>query len=104
MNRHMQKRMECMRIQKIQERKKEHNTFHNLETMVKRHCLNIECKHSYLSASHGTVYFTPEYMKHMKESYNERSYLGIPEHRCKYCNAMFWFEERNEDKNKHNSH
>ena len=31
----------------------------------------------------------------MKESYSERSYLGIPEHRC-------WFEERNKDKNKHN--
>ena len=44
----------------------------------------------------------PEYIKHMKESYSQRSYLGIREHRCKYCNAIFWFEERNKDKNKHN--
>ena len=60
------KRMKSMRIQKIQEKKRkreEHNTFRDLETAVKRHCLNIERKHSYLSASHGMVYFTPRIYK-----------------------------------------
>jgi len=65
------KRMKYMRVQKIQEKKRkreEQDSFHMRETALKRHCLNTERKHSYLSSSSGMVYFTPEYIKHIKES------------------------------------
>lgn len=78
--------------EKIQQKKKEREEQNNLDDMQrapKRPCLNIEHRHSYLSSSHGMVSFTPGYIQHLKETYNERSYLGLLEYNCKYYNAMF---------------
>jgi hypothetical protein len=36
------------------------------------------------------VSFTPDYIQHLKQSY-----LGAPNYTCKYCDAMFWYDERN---------
>jgi len=41
------------------------------------------------------VNFSAEYIQYLKETYEERSYLGKPEYKCKYCDAIFWFDERN---------
>jgi len=73
------------------------NTKNNSDDMqipLKQRCLDIDHRHLYLSSSHGMVSFTPEYIQHLKETYNERSYLGLPEYNCKYCNAMFWYHEQ----------
>lgn len=43
-----------------------------------------------------------EYIEHLKESYPERSYLGKPEYQCKYCDAIFWYNERNKKATSHN--
>jgi hypothetical protein len=42
------------------------------------------------------VSYTPEYIQHLKESYDKRSYLGKPNYRCRYCGAIFWFNEHNQ--------
>ena len=41
------------------------------------------------------ICFSPEQIQYLKETYGQRSYLGIPKYSCKYCNAIFWYEERN---------
>ena len=64
---------------------------------------NIHDKHNYLSTSCGMVNFSPEYIQHLKESYPEKSYLGKPDYRCKYCDAIFWINERNENATKRNN-
>lgn len=46
------------------------------------------------------VIFTPEYIQHLKESYIDRSYLGLPTYSCKYCNAVFWLSEKNKTESK----
>ena len=46
------------------------------------------------------VSFTPEYIQHLKQSYIERSYHGAPNYTCKYCDAMFWYDERNKTDSK----
>ena len=67
----------------------------NQENLIKKQCLYIEVAHPYLYSSHGMVSFTPEYIQHLKQSYIERSYHGAPNYTCKYCDAMFWYDERN---------
>ncbi|WVZ98426.1 hypothetical protein U9M48_043872, partial [Paspalum notatum var. saurae] len=66
----------------------------------KRRCLNIDITHQYLYSSQGMVTFTTEHIQYLKETYNERSYLGLPIYNCKYCNAVFWFAERNKTESK----
>jgi hypothetical protein len=84
-------------VQKILEtknkRKRNSNDSEKYET--KRPHLNIDIGHAYLSSNEGMVSFPTDYIQHLKESYQERSYLGILEYSCKYCNASFWFFERN---------
>jgi hypothetical protein len=50
----------------------------------------------------GMVDFPSHYIQYLKESYPERSYLGKPEYKCKRCDAIFWFNERNKSMTKHN--
>jgi hypothetical protein len=42
------------------------------------------------------VSYTPEYIQHLKESYDKQSYLGEPNYQCKHCGAIFWYNERNQ--------
>jgi len=49
------------------------------------------------------VNFSPEYIQDLKESYPEKSYLGKPDYKCKYCDAIFWINERNQDATKCNN-
>ena len=55
----------------------------------------MDGKHSYETSCCGMVDFPTEYIQQIKDTYPERSYLGKPEYRCKHCNAIFWFNERN---------
>src|SRR6266540_439760 len=64
---------------------------------------NIHDKHNYLSTCCGMVNFSPEYIQYLKESYPEKSYLGKPDYKCKYCDAIFWINERNENATKRNN-
>jgi hypothetical protein len=41
------------------------------------------------------VSYSPKYIEYLKETYEQRSYIRKPEFICKYCNAMFWYSERN---------
>ena len=41
----------------------------------------------------GIVSFSPEYIQHLKESYDDRSYLGEPTYQCKHCSAIFWYNK-----------
>jgi len=50
----------------------------------------------------GMVSFSPEYIQHLKESYDDRSYLGEPTYQCKHCNAIFWYNERTQRESKRN--
>src|SRR6266540_1052163 len=52
-------------------------------------------KNSYETSCFGMVDFPTEYIQHIKNTYTGRSYLGKPEYKCKYCDAIFWFNERN---------
>jgi len=79
------------RKRKIEERKQNQI----IQEVTKRRCLQHDRKHAYLSSPHGMVYFSSEQIQYLKETYEQRSYLGIPKYTCKYCNAIFWFEERN---------
>jgi len=78
------------------------NNSDDMQIPLKQRCLHIDHRHLYLSSSHGMVSFTPEYIQHLKETYNERSYLGLPEYNCKYCNAMFWYHEQNKEDTRKN--
>ena len=48
------------------------------------------------------VNFPAEYIQYPKEAYMERSHLGKPEYKCKYCDAIFWLDERNKKDTEHN--
>lgn len=67
----------------------------------KRRSLNIQKKTSYLSIPNIDIYFSPEHMQYLKESYPERSYYGKTNHECQYCGAVLWYQER--IKSKHGS-
>lgn len=99
------KKMRQLRMQKIKQKKRKIEKQNNLEKeqiAIKQRCLNISHRHSYLTLPHGMVLFPSEYIQHLKETYNGRSYLGIPKYNCKYCNAIFWFHEQNKYDTKHN--
>jgi hypothetical protein len=48
-----------------------------------------------INSDYGMVSFSSQYIQQLKESYNERSYLGLPIYQCKYRGAMFWYNECN---------
>jgi hypothetical protein len=48
-----------------------------------------------INSDYGMVSFSSQYIQQLKESYNERSYLGLPIYQCKHCGAMFWYNECN---------
>ena len=50
------------------------------------------------------VSFTPQYIQQLKESYSERSYLGLPAYQCKHCEAVFWYNECNKKETYRNKH
>ena len=56
---------------------------------------NAHDNNKYLNTPYGMVNFSVDYIQHLKESYAEKSYLGKPDYKCKYCDAIFWFNERN---------
>src|SRR6266540_7327880 len=64
---------------------------------------NIHDKYKYLSTSCGMVNFSIEYIQYLKEAYAEKSYLGKPDYKCKYCDAIFWINERSEKATQHNN-
>src|SRR6266498_5206036 len=72
------------REQRIQRNKRKRDQF-----------LDEKDKHSYETLSHGMVDFPSEYIQHIKNTYPKRSYLQKPEYKCKYCDAIFWFNEKN---------
>jgi len=81
---------------KIEERKQKiYEKNQVLQEAIKRRCLQEDKKHAYLPLPHGMIYFSAEQIQYLKETYGQRSYLGIPKYSCKYCNAIFWYEERN---------
>lgn len=96
------KRMRKIRMEKIEQKERKRRIDCNEDKVEasKRGCLSIELTHSYLYSSQGMVSFTPEYIQHLKESYINRSYLGLPTYSCKYCNAVFWFSEKNKIESK----
>lgn len=61
---------------------------------MKRRSLNIQKKTAYLSIPTDNIYFSPEHIQYLKESYHERSYHGAANHECQYCGAIFWHNER----------
>ena len=94
----MIKKKQDVKDERIKERKRkaeENKNEHILQQATKRSCSYIDQKHAYLSLPYGMVYFSPEYIQHLKETYKQRSYLGKPDYKCKYCNAIFWYDERN---------
>ena len=76
-------------------RKKRLNDGSCSENKRKRQHINIDVTHAYLSLNHGMVSYPTDYIQHLKETYEQRSYIGTPKHICKHCNACFWFDERN---------
>ena len=63
---------------------------------------NIHHNSEYLINSSGMVNFSADYIKYLKESYAQKSYLGQPDYKCKYCDAIFWFNERNKHETERN--
>ena len=76
-------------------RKKRLNDGSSSENKRKWQRINIDVTHAYLSLNHGMVSYPTDYIQHLKETYEQRSYIGTPKHICKHCNACFWFHERN---------
>jgi hypothetical protein len=66
-----------------------------LENERKKQCMHIDVTHAYLSLNHGMVSYTTDHIQYLKETYEQRSYIGKPEYICTYCSAFFWFDERN---------
>ena len=82
------------RQERIEKRKRKMGTVY--EHSHKKICLLDSSNNTdYLNSECGMVNFSPEYIQYLKESYPERSYVGKPEYRCKHCDAIFWFNERN---------
>ena len=74
------------------------------ENRLRRRNINLQKKLAYLSIPYSMVHFSPDYIQYLKNSYPQRSYYGVASNQCKYCGAIFWFEERirhqrNRDKN-----
>jgi hypothetical protein len=80
-----------------QKRKNQHNNDKNTKRIKQDdvYGISFDISHSYLYNKQGMVSYSPKYIEYLKESYEERSYIGKPEFICKYCNAMFWYNERN---------
>ena len=78
-------------------RKRQHNEDDNAKRIKQNNIYTIfpNISHSYLYNKQGMVSFSPTYIEYLKESYEERSYIGKPEYICKHCNVMFWYSERN---------
>lgn len=83
-----QKRQDARKRKRVHDNK-------TLQSKIRRYCTDLDISHTYLTSSQGMVSFTPEYIQHMKETYNNRSYLGLLEYQCKYCNAVYWLREQN---------
>jgi len=64
--------------------------------------MTLDITHAYLNNNQGMVLFSPEYIQQLKESYSARSYLGEPNFKCKHCNAIFWYNERNQRQSQRN--
>ena len=64
--------------------------------------MTLDITHAYLNNNQGMVSFSPEYIQQLKESYNGQSYLGEPKYKCKHCNAIFWYNERNQRQSQRN--
>lgn len=64
------------------------------ENRLKRKNINIQKRLVHLSIPRGMIHLSPEHIKYLKESYPKRSYYGAASNICKYCGAIFWFEER----------
>jgi hypothetical protein len=61
------------------------------------------CIQRFLNSHNGMVDFPSEYIQQLKESYTDRSYLGKLEYKCRHCDAIFWFNERNKSMTRHNN-
>ena len=68
----------------------------------RRYIMTLDITHAYLNNNQGMVSFSPEYIQQLKESYSARSYLGEPNFKCKHCNAIFWYNERNQRQSQRN--
>ncbi|AQK98940.1 hypothetical protein ZEAMMB73_Zm00001d012148 [Zea mays] len=44
--------------------------------------------------THITIPLEKTYIDALRDAYPNRSYYGGPEHTCRYCGAVFWFQER----------
>ena len=89
------KRMKCETTSSIESQQNINILINNTkENRIRRRNLNMQKKLAYLSIPHGMIHFSVEYIQHLKESYPRRSYYGIATNVCKYCGAIFWFEER----------
>ena len=58
---------------KIEERKQKiYEKNQVLQEAIKRRCLQEDKKHAYLSLPHGMIYFSPEQIQYLKETYGQR--------------------------------
>ena len=81
---------------------KEHS---DKERDSKQRCLSqMHNNDTYIDSNYGMVSFTPQYIQQLKESYSERSYLGLPAYQCKHCEAVFWYNECNKKETYRNKH
>jgi hypothetical protein len=62
----------------------------NSENKRKKQCTHIDVTHAYLSLNHGMVSYTTDYIQYLKETYEQRSYIGKLEYIFTYCSAFFW--------------
>jgi hypothetical protein len=76
-------------------KRKKPATVTNSENKTNKQCKQIDVTHAYLSLNHCMVSYTADYIQYLKETYEQRSYIGKPEYICTYCSAFFWFDERN---------
>ena len=66
-------------------RKKRLNDDSSSENKRKRQRINIDVTHAYLSLNHGMVSYSTDYIQHLKETYEQRSYIGTPKHIYKHA-------------------
>ena len=93
------------RISVLQKKKRKRNDDTSDEATENKKRVIIpapDTHHSYLNSCQGMVSFPTESIEQLKQTYNERSYLGEPIYRCKHCNAMFWYNKRNERESQRN--
>ena len=89
------KKTRIEKISSLQRKKRKQNNDSNEEIR----CSKKIC--SQINTNQGMVSYTPEYIQHLKESYDKRSYLGEPNYQCKYCRAIFWYNERNQTESRY---